>query len=239
MKISKLWSSLFLSAFMLLYVLQVGAQIPTEGLRLHLKANEGVSTTGAENFVTGWANQSPVSLANTTAPTEGTRPRLIPNVIGGQPVVRFTGGQYMNLPTASDIGIANSDYEIFIVYRSTSVFTNGMPGNVDIQFLLSGALEQYELHTNGNTGLRFIPNNVGATPAPRYIDLGTGGEYTTTEPHIIRLQASDTFGEMAVNGTDVQNNVKNARSGFESAIRMGIRADNSFPLEGEHNSTYK
>jgi hypothetical protein len=217
-----------------LFSQSVAQSIPAGGLRLHLKADEGVSVVGAENSVTGWTNQSGVSLADAVAPSEATRPTLVQNVINGKPAVRFTGGQYLNLPAASNLGIANSDYEIFIVYRSIAVLNQIS----DVQFLLSGIVPQYELHTNSGAGagFRFIPNNIGefnTGPNGQWIDVGTTGQFTNTEPQTIRVQATDTYGSITMNGSITTTHTKNSRSAYEGPIRMGIRADGSFPLDGD------
>lgn len=209
------------------------APIPYANLRLYLSADHGVSLDG--DRLTGWSDDSGNALADATAPTVGTRPRLVEDVINGKPVVRFADGEFLNLPTASALGIVDADSDIFIVYRSTAVYDDAN----DIQFLIAGDLGRNELHTNGSGGggLRFIPNNVGAvnnnSVDGQFIDIGSAGDFTDTQPQLIRLQATDTFGEITVNGKTTVNRAKNSRSSFTGNLRMGRRSDNSFPLFGD------
>ena len=117
----------------------ISAQIPTDSLQLHLNASLGVSITS--DSVNTWADQSGKgndAFQNTLA----RRPILVTNSMNGEPGIRFNGvDSYLTLPTAADLGIQNSDYEIFIVSRSATINTN-------IVFLLAGNTERYELHLN-------------------------------------------------------------------------------------------
>lgn len=92
----------------------VGAEVPTNGLALWLRA-DALVTTGAENVVTMW--KSPNNMqATQTAP--GRQPRLYPNAINGHAAVRFDGDDDMleaNLnidpqvmPDATVIAVFNS-----------------------------------------------------------------------------------------------------------------------------------
>lgn len=209
------------------------APIPYANLRLLLSA--GLGTSLSADTLTAWSDLSGNTLSDTEATTNGTRPRLVQDVMNGKPVIRFTGGQFLNLPTASSLDITDKNSDIFIVYRSTAVYDDVN----DIQFLIAGDLGRNELHTNGSDGggLRFIPNNVGAsnnnTTNGQYLDASTTGAFTNTESQIIRLQATDTFGEISVNGKHTVNHPKNSRSSFTGNLRMGLRADASYPLYGD------
>lgn len=63
------------------------ANVPTDGLALWLSADELV-TTGPDAVVTEW--RSPNNM-RASQQTEGARPRLYPNAIGGKPAIRFDG----------------------------------------------------------------------------------------------------------------------------------------------------
>lgn len=205
------------------------AQLPTDSLKLHLKADAGVTTDGNGN-VSSWANQSGNTLSATSQATESLRPELTSSGINGRPAIRFSEGAHLNLPAASEIDISGKDYEIFVVYRSNSVKSDLN----NIEFLLSGDIEQFELHTNGGGGLRYIPNNIGASDnTGKYIDVGSTGDYTDTNPQIIRLQATGTYGKITVNGTDETNRVKNSLSSYTGNIIMGMRAGGGYSLDGE------
>ncbi len=209
------------------------APIPYANLRLLLSAGLGTSLSG--DTLTAWSDQSGNALIDAEAPSAVTRPMLVSDVINGKPIIRFTGGQFLNLPTASSLDITDKDSDIFIVYRSTAVYST----TNDIQFLIAGDLGRNELHTNGagNGGFRYIPNNIGAPnnnlTDGQYLDVGTTGAYTNTQPQLIRMQATDTFSQITVNGKASVYREKNSRSSFAGNLRLGLRADDSFAMNGD------
>lgn len=194
------------------------AQIPTDSLQLHLNASLGVSITS--DSVNTWADQSG-NGNDAFQNTLGRRPILVSNSMNGEPVIRFNGvDSYLTLPTAADLGIQNSDYEIFIVSRSATINTN-------IEFLLAGNAERYELHLNGSAGARFIPK------ASTYIDEGSIGDYSDTNAHIYNLRATDTYGNITVDAENSTNYAGNVRNSDAGNIYLGVRFDNSFTLNGD------
>ncbi|MCH8494282.1 MAG: T9SS type A sorting domain-containing protein [Balneolales bacterium] len=203
----------------------IAQDIPTSNLQLHLKAGVGVTVDG-ENRVSEWADQSG-NDNNATQVNVGTQPILENNVINGEHALKFMGAQHIALPTSSTLGIRNSDYEIFIVYRS-------IVANTAVEFILGATTnEHFELHTNGGGGLRYIPNMVGQASAfERYIDVGSEGIYTNAQPQIIRLQATETFGNISVNGTTETNRIKDSQSGVDDVLFLGMRGNNSLHLNG-------
>jgi hypothetical protein len=75
-----------------------GAEVPTNGLALWLRA-DALVTTGAENAVTMWKSPNNMQAFQTAA---GRQPRVYPNAINGHPAVRFDGDDDM-LETNLDI----------------------------------------------------------------------------------------------------------------------------------------
>lgn len=203
----------------------IAQDIPTANLQLHLKAGAGVTVDG-ENRVSEWADQSG-NENNATQANVVTQPILEDNAINGEPALKFIGGQHIALPNASTLEISGNDYEIFILYRSRIK-------NTSVEFILGAeTVEHFELHTNGTGGLRYIPNMVGQPNGyERYIDIGSLGIYTNAQPHIIRLQATETFGNISVNGTTETNRSKDSRSGHQGPIFLGKRGNNSYYLDG-------
>lgn len=196
----------------------VFAQIPTDSLKLHLKADTGITTSG--DSVNVWADQS--GSGNDAVQTNlARRPVLVTNSLNGKSVIHFNGvNSYLTLPTASDLGIQNNDYEIFIVSRSASVNTN-------IMFLLAGNIEQYELHLNGSAGARFIPKS------STFVDEGSIGDYTDTNAHIYNLRATDTYGNVTVDAVNSTDSLINSHNSDAGNLYLGVRFDNSFTLNGD------
>ena len=91
-----------------------GAEVPTAGLALWLRA-DGLVTTGAENAVSAWKSPNNMQATQTEA---GRQPRVYPNAIGGHPALRFDGDDDMLetnlsidpklLPDATVIAVFNS-----------------------------------------------------------------------------------------------------------------------------------
>ncbi|HEV7921512.1 MAG TPA: hypothetical protein VGR02_12060 [Thermoanaerobaculia bacterium] len=91
-----------------------GAEVPTNGLSLWLRA-DALVTTGPENTVTMWKSPNNMQATQTAA---GRQPRLYPNAINGHAAVRFDGDDDMleaNLnidpavvPDATVIAVFNS-----------------------------------------------------------------------------------------------------------------------------------
>src|ERR1035441_6594659 len=106
------------------------APLLTNGLRLQLAADLGVTTNGS-GAVTSWIDQS-LNL-NDAATTSTGLPTLITNALNGRPVIHFTNStvaagspqQYMDVPTAN-LGFLVGNSSAFIMaklYASTSFRT--------------------------------------------------------------------------------------------------------------------
>jgi hypothetical protein len=221
----------FVGFCLLLLALAAGAdaQLPTSGLVVHL-SGDGPVTTGGGGAVTSWGDQS--GNGNNALP--GISPTLVAGSINGLPAVSFNGAvQHLNLPnTNTSLGIANSDYEIFVVGRSSS------PA---IQFLTAGGtgagVGQFELHLNGSSGARFIPETPNGAD---FADLGVVGQFTDGRAHIFNTRVDGDVGRLRVNGMESvlfggapADPVANARSAFAGLLTLGVRGDASFSLLGQ------
>ncbi len=191
----------------------VSAQLPADGLRVHLRADAGTSTTVENEGITSWTDQSGNGF-NASAP--GGQPVYVSNAINGQPALFFNGTQYLHIANTGTLGLVNSDYEMFFVAKSS---------HSGIQFLGSGSLGHHEVHLNGLGALRFIPNEeVG-------INHGTDGDYTDGEQRIYSVRATTTHGTARVNGVDV-GTTANARSASDALFSLGNRSVGGYPLVG-------
>jgi Bacterial TSP3 repeat len=85
-----------------------GAGMPTDGIRLWLKAD------CATNPVADWLDQSGGNN-NAVQSSGGSQPTLVVNALNGRPVVHFNGNQYLALPNL--MSGANAG-EIFMVVKS-------------------------------------------------------------------------------------------------------------------------
>jgi hypothetical protein len=208
--------SLFIS-FACLVGSNVRAQIPTTNLKLHVKADAGVTQSGG--LVSGWADQSG-NGNNMTQGIESRKPAVVSNVFGSNPAIRFDN-DYLILPSAATLGIQNNEYEIFIVAKTTN-------NNSNLMFLMGGAsVEQFEAHYNGSAGIRFIPRT------SLYIDNGAIGTYSNASAQLFNFRASASEGLVQMNGTDSTRSAFDARSAFAGDIYLGIRGDLSWAYTGD------
>ena len=191
-------------------------------LTVHLAADAGISLSGST--VTSWADQSAVNGNNDAVQSNGgPLPQLVSGGLAGKDVIRFSGTQKLELPTTSALGIQNSDYEIFVVAQTNS-------GGV--QFLTGGGtLEQYELHLNGASGARFIPNGFGGGAGAA--DIGVNGEYVGSDAHVYDVRVESNSGIVAVDGSQSADVTANARSAVDTPLILGARGNNSLHLVGD------
>jgi hypothetical protein len=93
----------------------------TNGLKLQLAADLGVTTDGT-GAVTSWIDQS--GTGNNAAPTNAaTSPLLVPNVINGKPVLRFSGAnQSLEVPT-DNTGFTAGDLSTFALVKFSNFST--------------------------------------------------------------------------------------------------------------------
>ena len=96
----------------------VGSTLPvSDGLVLHLEADNGVVTEGSD-LVTGWLDQS--GLDNNL--TGAGDPRLVTNGLNGQPTIAFdgTGDRLENLLGLNNLPAGNSDRTVFFLTEYNS-----------------------------------------------------------------------------------------------------------------------
>ena len=190
----------------------VEAQVPTANLKLHLKADSGTSTTQEGGQVTSWADAS----GNGNGPVEMTGPITFEKFIAyGKPAIRLVGNHTIKLPTASQLGIANSNYEIFIVAGVTNSTTNYIlggseTGNFDFTIITTSHAEFF----SGNNVLR------------NYADYYKNGL------HILNGAVTDTSMTFSVDGGTPQVNGGSNKSYPTGNLRLGRRGDGSYNMEG-------
>ncbi|MBO6522749.1 MAG: T9SS type A sorting domain-containing protein [Balneolaceae bacterium] len=190
--------------------------IPTTNLALHLDAGRGITAFG--DTLNTWKDLS----GNDNDGFENNsirKPMVADSVINNQRAVRFNGSNWVTLPTASTLGIQNSDYEVFIVAKSATSHSS-------TEFLIAGSSERYELHVNGAAGARFIPT------ASTYIDIGTAGNFTDSTAQLFNARATSTQAVLSVNRSSTELSV-DAHSADAETLYLGVRADNSGFLNGD------
>ena len=202
----------------------VGDPIPASArgdLVAHLRADRGVSTVGTT--VALWGDQSAVTGGNhATQPLATQRPQLVRGGLNGLDVIRFSGTQQLVLPNTGTLGILNSDYEIFIVGRSSTSA---------VQFLSAGGVnETYELHLDGSAGARFIPNSYNGGVGTS--DIGAVGAYTNGQPHVFNMRVDGNTGVLAVDGVTSTDVVAGgARSAADTPLILGRRGSGSYATQ--------
>jgi len=209
----------FCASAMLAGSVAEAAFAPTDltGLSAWLRSDVGVVTIGAN--VTQWQDFS----GNNNHANAGVSPIVVANGLAGRQSINFgnSATAHLNLPTSSTLGIQNSDYEIFIVAKTTSS---------DIQFLTAGAIEQYEMHLNGVSGLRGIPTTLNRR------DVGANGQFvsapTDERPHVFSLRVNANVGFARADGSDSAG-LSPAQSASDTAIRLGLRSNNTLGFAGD------
>lgn len=190
--------------------------LPADSLQLWISADRGLELS--EGKIANWFDASS-NLRTITQTIAASQPVFVDSVINNNPVARFNGsGTYLTLPTASDLGIQNSDYEVFIVAQSSSN---------SLQFLYSGYNVSYELQLNGSAGARFIPL-LGTN-----IDAASAGEYTNGEAYLFNSQASSTSGGLRIDGELKAFTSSNARNSSSQSVLLGRRYDGSYAFNGD------
>ncbi len=153
------------------------------------------------------------------------RPMWLPRGLNGRPAAMFSGAESLVLPASGELGIAGSDYEVFIVGRGG----HGVP-----QFFLGtmSEAEQFELHLNGAAGVRFIPRaKTSGEPLP-YADLGTSDSFAM-HPHVFHARVENGVGIVGADGVESPDVVANARSMISRPLVLGIRGNSDYGLVGE------
>jgi hypothetical protein len=143
----------------LVVTISANSGVPSTGLRLWLRADQGTTVDGSNNVST-WSDQSP--LHNDATQGSGSQPLLVTGAMNGLPVVRFSGsGQSLNLP---DVMNSATQGEIFIVAKLKD-FTNAANGLV---------------HFGGSTGTFY-----GATQVWNDFGGGDGQPITLADPSVL------------------------------------------------------
>ena len=129
---------------------------------------------------------------------------------------------FLNGQTPSFYGMLSSDYEVFFSIKNSSS---------TVQFLMASAITNFELHLEESSvtptfGLRFIP--IGA----QHSDIGTVGQYTDGNPHIVGGRVESNIGIARADEIDTTDTETPGHSTNDSAVRFGARQTGTGPLSG-------
>jgi uncharacterized repeat protein (TIGR01451 family) len=214
----------------------VGKVDSLSNLTLWLRAGQGAYTdaacTSGNEAAAGGAVQCWQDMSgyghHAIQTTPDNRPIWQPNQVNGQAELQFDGiSDFMNLPTPNTLGLLNSDYEMFLAFRSS---------NGDIQFLTGGGLTQFELHLNGGQGARFIPKDYSGEAWAS--DIGGNGAYTNGSPHLVAARVDPALtpayaGVVRADGSESSDwTTSDARSADNTALLLGVRQGLGYYLNG-------
>ncbi|MFH1194240.1 MAG: T9SS type A sorting domain-containing protein [bacterium] len=191
--------------------------IPTANLKMWLSADKGVITSGSG--VTQWCDRSG-NGKNGTQPADIAKPTLVTGVINGKPIIRFTSPQNLFIPIAASVGIANSDYEIFIIAKSSSSSR---------QFLISfgdGIGPELQINAWG-FGASLISNNFDDC------NSGSTGSYSDGTAHLISGVVNSSGSILRIDGDNLASSSSNFITAGLSGARIGMRQSGVFPFEGD------
>lgn len=200
----------------------------TRGLILWLAADGAMHCT-SDGAVVAW--QDMLAGENRQAQSAQQffplrRPEWVADAFHGRPAVRFDGDDYLALVAADKLGVSGQSYEMYFVARSTSP---------EIQFLIGGGTEEFEVHLNGVSGARFIPT--GYFDGAGASDWGAPNDFSDGRPHLVsaRILPEQNFhGVLEIDGhVSSDLTADDARGYSELALRLGMRHDGSYGLRGE------
>ena len=131
------------------FTLQQGPTVPVTGLKLWLRADRGVVSSGGQ--VSSWQDQSG---NNNTAvmPTAGRQPYYVTGALNGQPVLRFNGAQSLGLTNILQL----TQTTLFVVAKNTRVPAYGFgmilgPANTS---------PNHQLRFNGDSCVLLVTPNI-------------------------------------------------------------------------------
>ena len=210
--IMRLTKPLVLSFLFLLINLLVVAQIPTANLKLHLKADSGTSTTVEGETVTGWTDAS--GNGNNITQMTG-QVQYEKYVVYGKPAIKLNGNHNIILPSATQLGISNSNYEMFIVASTTNSTTNYILGGSSV-----GDFD-FDIVTDSRAG--FYSNGTR---------LDIYGAYSENGFHILNGAVTDSSMTFSVDGSEPAFQSGSQKSYSTGNLRLGGRGDGSYGMTG-------
>ncbi len=190
--------------------------ISSTNLKLWLASDIGVDTSAGK--VTEWFDKSG-NNNDAAQSASADEPSYQASVINSKPALSFDGSAtYLTLPSATSLGIQSSNYEIFIVAKSSST---------NLQFVEGGTSGNYELQLNGSSGARFIPEG------SNYLDEGSSNAYTNGQAHIFDLKATSSEGVIHVDGTAGGYVLSSTQSSDAGNLNIGRRGDGTYYFNGD------
>lgn len=190
------------------------------GLVLDLDADDpNVLHAQVAGAISKWLS-SPRLANNVTQDTGSAQPLTNSTTLNNKNVISFVSSDSLTGSTTATLGMNSSDYEVFIVFRSSSAAT---------QFLFAGAFADKEIHLNGVSGARFIPQ-LGSGD---YSDVGADEDYTDGAGHIVNARNDNGTATVRVDAVDAVDTSADGDSGTDGQMFLGIRANSSLPLIGD------
>ncbi|QNN22842.1 FecR domain-containing protein [Planctomycetales bacterium ZRK34] len=201
----------------------------SDALALWLTADHGVETD-AQGRVRFWRDTGEANQLVAVQDDEAQRPTWAPIALNGRPAIMLDGKSSMRLPSTVQLGLYESDYEVFFVAHTQSQA---------IQFLLAGAengLERFELHLGGDAGVRFIPNGVRSPIGPLRNDNFADIASERVAPgvaHIYTARVTDNVGYVGLDGIESDDRVRHgSRSAFAGELLIGKRSTGALGFHG-------
>jgi hypothetical protein len=173
--------------------------IPQAGLRVWLKADAGVTTSGGS--VTAWADQSAAANGFTQA-APAQRPTLVASQVNGLPAIHFDGTQQLQ---GAGPGFTLNGATIFTLARYTVASSNndylyaiGSPGFSGSQMALSRTNGTAPYHYDGSS--QHIENDPwSAIPANEWAVFSQTFGATSPVSHDLRRNAVSALSSTALN----------------------------------------
>ena len=142
-----------------------------------------------------------------------------------QPSISFRGTDVLSFTKqTADIGMQNSDYEVFFVFQNEDT----QPG-----FIMAGtAIEQHEVHAYNTSAddVRFIPDN-STSDASDWVDVSRPGQ-VNQKVAVLNVRVNDDHGLIQINGVDSPDSTNSARAATNYSIYLGQRYDGTYRFNG-------
>lgn len=174
--------------------------IASDSLSVWLAADIGLENKLNGDTLSTWYDISG-NLNNAFVPPSNNEPSITTNAINGLPVISLGSSGAFNLPTTSEMGIHNRDYEIFIVAKK-----NGIDGST-----LIGEYNNFSFSLDHNGyAFRFTDfDNFGSNGEGGDLSIGEEGYYSDNNPYVFNLLGSNQSGYVNIDyltvGTDTSN----------------------------------
>ncbi|TNE68895.1 T9SS type A sorting domain-containing protein [bacterium] len=192
-----------------------------DSLKLWYAADLTLDTYDSDDPISVWHDLTGKGN-NAEQSNNSIQPTVTENAINSLRAVQFNGStQFMELPTSGDLGIQNSDYDMFIVVQANQANYVPIIGNNYGQTAPFIQLLEYE------NGIAFWGNSNASVSA------GVASEFFDNNFHVVNASGTSSLGEIRVNGKLYGSNDSfDFQNGDDDTIYIGTDSQYSYAYMG-------